>query len=59
MKRVFGFALFFEKIWAPVGETLKKAMRMQGFCDTMLTLQKNTCVVYPGGAKADKHGSRT
>ena len=32
---------------------------MQGFCDTMLTLQKNTCVVYPGGAKADKHGSRT
>ena len=41
------------------GETLKKALRMQGFYDTMLTLQKNTCVVYPGGAKAEKHGSRT
>ena len=73
MKRVFGFALFFVALGMVIMMfipsifigilivllCLKKALRMQGFCDTMLTLQKNTCVVYPGGAKADKHGSRT
>lgn len=57
--RISAFLLLILKKYKNCRGNPKKALRMQGFYDTMLTLQKNTCVVYPGGAKADKHGSRT